>query len=104
MTRYLLVVLLLFTVCIAETGCVSTRPVHYYALGEPSPPSNPGKPEGPILLVGKIETPEPLQDGRIRYRTGSNEVGYYEYHRWTERPGIIVGNELLHALRDSGKY
>jgi ABC-type uncharacterized transport system auxiliary subunit len=45
-----------------------------------------------------------LQDGRIRYRIGSNEAGAYEYHRWTERPGAIVRNSLVRALRASGKY
>ena len=28
-----------------------------------------------VLVVGRIATPEALQDGRIRYRSGSNEVG-----------------------------
>src|SRR5207245_3860278 len=59
---------------------------------------------GLILLVGAIPTPEALQDGRIRYRTGSNEAGAYEYHRWTERPGSMVRNSLVRALRASGKY
>jgi ABC-type uncharacterized transport system auxiliary subunit len=78
--------------------------VHYYTLEAVAPPSHRGKPDGLILLVGGIATPEALQDGRIRYRTGSNEAGTYEYHRWTERPGSMVRNALMHALRDSGNY
>jgi cholesterol transport system auxiliary component len=85
-------------------GCASTKPVHYYTLGAPPPPANRGKPDGLILLLGGIATPEALQDGRIRYRAGSNEAGAYEYHRWTERPGSMVRNALMHALRESGKY
>jgi ABC-type uncharacterized transport system auxiliary subunit len=88
----------------ANAGCVSTKPVHYYTLGPSAPPATQGKPDGLILLVGAIATPEALQDGRIRYRTGSNEAGAYEYHRWTERPGSMVRNALIRALRDSGKY
>jgi cholesterol transport system auxiliary component len=98
------------SICLAIAGglvsasCVATRPVHYYTIDPASPPANQGKPDGLILLVGNIATPETLQDGRIRYRTGSNEAGAYEYHRWTERPGSMVRNSLVRALRASGKY
>jgi ABC-type uncharacterized transport system auxiliary subunit len=97
-------------ICVVIAGglvgasCVASRPVHYYTIEPASPPANPGKPDGLILLVGAIATPETLQDGRIRYRAGSNEAGAYEYHRWTERPGSMVRNSLLRALRASGKY
>ena len=98
------------SICLAIDGglvgasCVATRPVHYYTIQPASPPANQGKPEGLILLVGDIATPEALQDGRIRYRTGSNAAGAYEYHRWTERPGSMVRHSLLRALRASGNY
>ena len=100
----------LISICLVMAGglvgasCVATRPVHYYTIGPAAPPSNEAKPDGLILLVGAIATPEALQDGRIRYRTGSNEAGAYEYHRWTERPGSMVRNSLVRALRASGKY
>jgi ABC-type uncharacterized transport system auxiliary subunit len=54
--------------------------------------------------VAAIVTPESLQDARIRYRAGANETGSYEYHRWTERPGAIIRDSLVRALRASGKY
>ncbi|HUE21824.1 MAG TPA: ABC-type transport auxiliary lipoprotein family protein [Bryobacteraceae bacterium] len=85
------------------TSCATTRPVHYYTLG-PAAATNQSKPDGPIILVGLIATPESLQDARIRYRTGANETGSYEYHRWTERPGAMVRDSLVQALRASGKY
>jgi ABC-type uncharacterized transport system auxiliary subunit len=59
---------------------------------------------GPVVLVGRIATPLALQDGRIRYRAGLNEVGAYEYHRWTDPPGIMVRDSLIHVLRASGKF
>src|ERR1700688_3566882 len=101
---------LMTSICLAIAGglvgasCVATRPVHYYTIEPASPPANQGKPDGLILLVGDIATPEDLQDGRIRYRSGSNEAGAYEYHRWTERPGSMVRTSLVRALRASGKY
>jgi cholesterol transport system auxiliary component len=102
--RLIISIFLLTVGCVTESACVSTRPVHYYALQTPPPPANQSKPDGLILLVGNIATPEVLQDSRIRYRSGSNEAGAYEYHRWTERPGLMVRDALMRALRDSGKY
>ena len=104
MMRSTIPALMAMAACIAGSGCISTRPVHYYTLGANAPPAIQGKPDGLILLVGNIATPEALQDGRIRYRSGSNEAGAYEYHRWTERPGSMVRNALIRVLRDSGKY
>ena len=89
---------------LAAAGCVASRPVHYYTL-QPLAPSAPQfKPDGVVLLVGNITTPEGLQDGRIRYRIGPNQAGAYEYHRWTERPGEMVRYSLERALRSSGRY
>src|SRR5882724_4704120 len=85
-------------------SCVATRPVRYYTIEPASPPANQGRPDGLVLLVGNITTPAVLQDGRIRYRSGSNASGAYEYHRWTERPGSMIRISLMRALRASGKY
>jgi ABC-type uncharacterized transport system auxiliary subunit len=104
MMRSMITALLVIAACLADAGCVSTRPAHYYTLGPAAAPATQGKPDGLILLVGNIATPEALQDGRLRYRTGSNEAGAYEYHRWTERHGSMVRNALIRALRDSGQY
>jgi ABC-type uncharacterized transport system auxiliary subunit len=96
-----------FTVAIAailSAGCATTRPVHYYTLAPASAPADQTKPDGPTILVGLIATPEFLQDARIRYRSGANETGSYEYHRWTERPGAMVRDSLVRALRASGRY
>ena len=99
-----LVIALMIAGGMAGAGCVASRPVHYYTIEPASPHMNQGRPDGFILLVGNIATPAALQDGRIRYRAGSNDSGGYEYHRWTERPGTMVRTSLEHGLRDSGKY
>jgi cholesterol transport system auxiliary component len=85
-------------------SCAGTRPVRYYTLEPASAAANPGNPNGATILVGDIATPEALQDDRIDYRVGANEVGAYEYHRWIERPGAMVRDSLVRALRSSGKY
>ena len=89
--------LLLFT-----SACAPHR-VQYYQLSANVKPAAPAA-TGPVMLVGRIATPQALQDGRIRYHAGSNEVGAYEYHRWTDPPGMLVRESLIHVLRASGKF
>jgi ABC-type uncharacterized transport system auxiliary subunit len=82
---------------------VAGRPIHYYTINPPAVTVSAPKPDGPVLMIGRITTPVALQDGRIRYRAGSNEVGAYEYRRWTGRPSVMVQDLLLQTLRASGK-
>src|SRR5262249_25962962 len=89
--------------CSLLSACVGGRPIHYYTINRPPLAVVAPKPDGPVLVVGRITTPEALRDGRIRYRAGSNEIGAYEYHRWTDRPSSIVQDLLTQALRASGK-
>jgi ABC-type uncharacterized transport system auxiliary subunit len=84
------------------SGC-ATHKVQYYQIST-SVKQAASAETGPVLLVGHIATPLALQDGRIRYLAGANEVGAYEYHRWTDPPGIMVKESLVHVLRASGKF
>jgi ABC-type uncharacterized transport system auxiliary subunit len=86
------------------SACGKEHPIHYYAINRPLMTEALAKPDGPVLLVGRIASPEALQDGRIRYRSGSNEAGAYEYHRWTERPDAMVRDLLAQRLRATGHY
>ena len=95
---------LIALLCIVSAACVGGRPINYYAINPPAASAAAPRPDGPALLIGRIATSEALQDGRIRYRSGSNEVGAYEYHRWTDRPAVMVQDLLLRTLRASGKY
>ncbi len=99
-----LVVVATGALCFLLTACVEGRPIHYYTINPRASAATAPKPDGPVLLVGRITSPEALEDGRIRYRAGSNEVGAYEYHRWMERPALMVQDQLMQALRDSGKF
>jgi ABC-type uncharacterized transport system auxiliary subunit len=87
-----------------DAGCIDTRPVHYYTIETPPAPVPPAASTGPALLIGNIWVPQELQDGRIRYRVGSNEVGAYQFHRWSEPLGTMISESLVRTLRASGKY
>lgn len=91
-----------FSLGLLLSGC-ATHQIHYYGLSAfPAIPGSAGT--GPSLVVGRIATAQALQDGRIRYLEGSNEVGAYEYHRWTDPPGVMVRDALIHSLRASGRF
>lgn len=87
---------------LVTSSCAPHR-VQYYQLSTNVKPAASAE-TGPVVLVGRIATPLALQDGRIRYHAGSNEVGAYEYHRWTDPPGILVRESLIHVLRATGKF
>jgi ABC-type uncharacterized transport system auxiliary subunit len=56
------------------------------------------------LLVGRFRAPTLYRDTRIVYRTGANELGLYEDHRWVEPPPEMVAEMMLQYLRRSGRY
>ena len=87
-----------------SAACIGQPPTHYYTIGHPVAPAVAARTDGAVLLVGRVDAPEALEDGRIQYRVGANEVGAYEFQRWTERPALMVRNLLIETLRASGKY
>ena len=87
---------------VALVACAPHK-IRYYQLSALAAGAGGGE-TGPSIVVGTIATPQALQDGRIRYLEGSNEVGTYEYHRWTNPPGMMVRESLIRTLRASGKF
>ncbi len=86
-------------------GCGgASHPTKYYTVELPAAPDASG-PRYPVtLLVARINAPIVLRGDRILYRTGANELGTYEYHRWAEPPAAMLEASLLRLLRQSGKY
>jgi ABC-type uncharacterized transport system auxiliary subunit len=91
----------------ALAGCGATRPIQYYALDAPAvrgPAGSSAKPMPVTLIVGHITASHLYREDKLVYRTGSNELRTYEYHRWSEPPTEIIENMLLGQLRGSGRY
>jgi ABC-type uncharacterized transport system auxiliary subunit len=99
-----------FAVALATGGLAAcggaARPSKYYALEVPATPSHSGaaNPYPVALLVGRLTAPHLYRDDRIVYRTGPEQLGTYEYHRWAEPPTEMVEAALLRMLRESGRY
>jgi ABC-type uncharacterized transport system auxiliary subunit len=103
--RSTLQVCLIATLCTLGAACASTRPIKYYRIEVPTPPQAAADTSfGITLLVGNIDSPPIMRDGRILYQVGAHEMGAYEYYRWVETPDRVVQNSLIRLLRSSGRY
>lgn len=86
-------------------GCGAARPVQYYQL---SVPNDMGQAEpnaaGISLALGPMTSSHLYRDDRIVYSSGAEQMGTYEYQRWTEPPAEMISEVLLRELRASGRY
>ena len=86
------------------SGCGAPRPIAYYGLQIPAAPS-PSTYTWPIeVVVGRISGTDLLEASPIVYKTGRNQIGTYQYHRWTEAPVDMVQEKLIRLLRTTGDY
>jgi ABC-type uncharacterized transport system auxiliary subunit len=76
----------------------------YYQLQIPAAPA-PANYRHPIdVAVGRITGSELLEASPIIYKTKQNQIGTYQYHRWSETPVLMVQEKLIRMLRTSGEY
>lgn len=83
-------------------GCGSVRYPTSYVLNLPPPPVSQAAPSndalGPVA-IRELQCPEYLCEGRIVYRSSTEEVGFYEYHRWAMNPREAITQYVVEGLR-----
>ena len=90
---------LLVIVCVACGGKLAET--RYYALA--APPATTG--HGTVIVAVEPLSTEPgYDDERIVYRQNPYRLDYYQYHRWSAAPGVVIGSYLAQALDASGKF
>ena len=106
MMRRIAVACGLATILARVTACGAVRPSKFYELDIPETSMAPaGAPRFQTdLLVGRIIAPHLYRDDRIVYRTGTTQLGTYEYHRWAEPPADTIESLFVRTLRASGQY
>jgi ABC-type uncharacterized transport system auxiliary subunit len=57
-----------------------------------------------VLVVEPLDTDPAYDDERIVYRTTPYRLDYYQYHRWSAAPGVLIGNFLEQAFERSGRF
>jgi ABC-type uncharacterized transport system auxiliary subunit len=86
-------------------GCGAARPMRYYQLTVPAdmPQAAPNA-SGISLALGPMVASHLYREDRIVYSAGTQQMGTYEYQRWTEPPAEMIEEVLLRELRASGRY
>lgn len=82
-------------------GCAKVRYPNYYVLNLPNPVSA-SRDSGPIpanVAVREFRAPQYLRQGSIVYRPNSEQVAFYDYHRWAEDPRQSVTTAIVHELK-----
>jgi ABC-type uncharacterized transport system auxiliary subunit len=83
-------------------GCAGRVPMtRYYDLA--SPAAHPAA-AGPVIALDQLDTDEAYDDERMVYRTSPYRLDYYDYHRWSASPGVMIGNYLERGLERSGLF
>src|SRR6202521_154360 len=88
------------------TGCGAARPSKYYQLTVPgeSTPVSDHSPYAVTLLLGPLRASHLYREDHIVYSSSGQNMGTYQYQRWSEPPTEMLVNVLLRDLRASGKY
>ena len=99
-TSSLILIAILFELVLF--GCGGKMPeTRYYQLAAPTAGQHGGD---SVLVLEALATDPAYDDERIVYRTNPYRLDYYQYHRWSASPGMMVGNYLESALEKSGKF
>ena len=105
MKKKLIVIFCVLKALIVLCGCGAVRYPTYYTLNVPPPPDPPA--QGILnarLAVREFRSPEYLRHGTIVYKTSSEQIGFYNYHRWATDPRELVTNAVADRLRASGNF
>ena len=87
---------------LAASACAGrTPPTRYYDLAAPPAVAAAA---GPTLVLDQLSTDDAYDDERIVYRTSRYRLDYYDYHRWSAPPGVLIANYLERSLERSGQF
>ncbi len=87
------------------SACSAARPVKYYVVDIGPTPTNSAATAFPVsLLVTRITASHLYRDDRLVYASGAEELGTYEYARWSGSPVDMIQDVLIGSLRATGQY
>jgi ABC-type uncharacterized transport system auxiliary subunit len=91
-------------VILASCGGRARNP-NYYTLDLPAPP-DPHAQENAhaTLAIREFRSPTYLRQGAIVYKTSSEQIGFYAYHRWAIDPRDFVTNSIMERLHASAAF
>lgn len=92
--------LLAAAIALGAAACAGKMPVtRFYNLAAPAKAPGTGD---LVVVMEPLTTDAAYDDERIVYRTNPYRLDYYDYHRWSAAPGVLVANYLEEALENRG--
>src|SRR6202011_1230449 len=89
----------------ALAGCGATRPTQYYQLTVPADVHHAdSNTSGISLALGPLVSSHLYREDRSVFGSGTQQMGTYEFQRWTEPPAEMIQEVLLRELRASNRY
>src|SRR5581483_11832137 len=87
------------------TGCGSVRNPTSYVLNFP-PPAQRTASNAPLgaIAIRELRCPDYLCEGRIVYRPTTEEVGFYDNHRWAMNPRQAISQYFQEYLRGQSLF
>ena len=97
---------LLALAVVLTAGCGAARPSNYYQLTVPADaaPVASSNPLPITLLIGRLTAPALYREDQIVYSSGAENMGTYEYRKWSEPPTEMIAEVMLRQFRASGRY
>jgi len=93
---------------LALGGCARVRYPDYYTLNLPGPIARGSRPISASVTVREFQAPQYLARGPIVYRPDTEEIAFYDYHRWAEDPRrsvtAVIVRELGHVFESASSY
>jgi ABC-type uncharacterized transport system auxiliary subunit len=91
---------------VLAAGCGAARPSKYYQLTVPgdSAPTTSSNTLPITLLIGRLTAPALYREDQIVYSSGGENMGTYEYQKWSEPPTEMIAEIMLRQFRASGRY
>jgi ABC-type uncharacterized transport system auxiliary subunit len=103
MTRPAVLVALVAGLGCGLGACGGKMPeTRFYQLAEPAGKTTPGA--GAAIVVEPLTTDTAYDDERMVYRVTPYRLDYYNYHRWSAPPGLLIANYLERAFEKSGRF
>jgi ABC-type uncharacterized transport system auxiliary subunit len=85
-------------------ACGSARYPTNYVLSLPARSIAPAPHVRGALAIQEFQCPQYLCEGRIVYRPSSEEIGFYEFHRWAMNPGEMITQFIADSIRSEALF
>lgn len=86
------------------SACGSVPKTHYYSVTMPAATPAAQAQSTIVLDMARFQAATVLRDDRILYYQTPTELNYYEYHRWSAEPAVMMAELVARHVKASGVF